>query len=126
MDEREKLIELLSNIERDTDLFLYSDQYLNNEDIEIIADYLLNAGYHKQNEGKWELCDDDFSNDMEFHRCSVCKAEAIFECIYQPMYDENYDGEMEYIAEEFAGIREYLTEYCPSCGAKLKGGDSDA
>ena len=44
MTEREKLIELLGKVEDDTDLFLYSDMYFNDEDKEIIADYLVANG----------------------------------------------------------------------------------
>lgn len=92
---------------------------------EFILDEAPTADVAEVKHGEWKLCDDAFGNDVEYHRCSVCKSEAIFECIYQPIYDENYDGEMEYIAEEFAGINEFLTDYCPHCGAKMDGGKHD-
>lgn len=66
----------------------------------------------------WELYYDN-KDGFDHHCCSECRREAIFEFIKEPDYDEDYDGNMQYLGEIIVGIYEYLTPYCPYCGNKL-------
>lgn len=66
---------------------------------------------------KWELYD-GHEDGYSHHRCSHCKTDAIFTYDMEPMYDEGYDGEWHYITDIDVGINEYLTPFCPYCGAK--------
>lgn len=75
--------------------------------------------------GRWEEIEET-SSGWEQHRCSVCKEEAIFEYTYTDDYDEGIDGEWEYIGQREDGIIEHLTDFCPSCGADMRGGGEDA
>ena len=67
-------------------------------------------------EWKKNVCSDD---GYDHHHCLVCGEEAIFNYITEPLYDENYDGDMEYICDIDVDINEYLTPYCPYCGSKM-------
>lgn len=68
--------------------------------------------------GRWKKVEG--SSGWEQHRCSVCKKEAIFKVDYIDDYDEGVDGEWEYIGRTENGITEYLTDYCPNCGADMR------
>ncbi len=74
--------------------------------------------------GRWEEIEET-SSGWKQHRCSVCKEEAIFEYTYTDDYDEGIDGEWEYIGQREDGIIEHLTDFCPSCGADVRGGGED-
>ena len=74
--------------------------------------------------GRWEKFKGT-SSGWEQHRCSVCKAEAIFEYTYIDDYDEGIDGEWECIGQKEDGIIEHLTDFCPHCGADMRGGRED-
>ena len=69
--------------------------------------------------GRWEVIEET-SSGWKQHRCSVCKAEAIFEYTYIDDYDEGFDGEWEYIGQIENGITEHLTDFCPNCGADMR------
>ena len=56
---------------------------------------LYNAGYRKQSEGEWVKFRLSADDTANRWKCSVCKSE-----------------------------RHEETDYCPNCGAKMKGGDS--
>ena len=58
-----------------------------------VADVLVNAGYRKQSEGKWIWTESGEADCEKYWVCSVCK-------------------EHDFVK----------TNYCPSCGAKMKGG----
>lgn len=73
--------------------------------------------------GRWEEIEET-SSGWKQHRCSLCKAEAIFEYTYIDDYDEGIDGEWEYIGQIENGIIEHLTDFCPNCGADMRGGDT--
>ena len=62
---------------------------------------LYNAGYRKQKEGEWK-----FNEERDSFVCSLCGGEALL--------DAHFIG-LDY------GI-EVLSDYCPNCGAKMKGG----
>ena len=70
--------------------------------------------------GKWEmyLCDEDA---LEHHQCSVCENFALFSYENETIWDENSDGDIVECGEFTSGINEYLTPYCPICGAKMDG-----
>ena len=57
------------------------------------AKVLYNAGYRKQREGEWIYVQERVDMDIEPYICSYCK-----------------------------GYAEFESNYCPSCGAKMKGG----
>lgn len=59
---------------------------------------LYNAGYRKQSEGEWK---DQYQGMYvnQLYKCSVCGETAF--------HDDK---------------RWFLTEFCPNCGAKMKGG----
>ena len=59
-------------------------------------------------------------DDFQHHYCPSCGEDAIFEYIYETVWDENYDGEMVECGETCTGIHEHLTAFCPQCGTKLK------
>lgn len=75
--------------------------------------------------GRWKKIKGT-SSGWKQHRCSLCKAEAIFEYTYIDDYDEGIDGEWEYIGQRENGIIEHLTDFCPNCGADMRGGGEDA
>ena len=75
--------------------------------------------------GRWEKFEET-SSGWKQHRCSVCKAEGIFGYTYTDDYDEGIDGEWEYIGQIEDGIIEHQTDFCPSCGADMRGGGEDA
>lgn len=67
---------------------------------ECLAECLYNAGYRKRKEGEWESIADD--EELIF-RCSCC--------------NEEYSCELD---------MRLFAKYCPNCGAKMKGGETDA
>ncbi len=66
---------------------------------ELVAEGLFEAGYRKQREGEWESYYGDY-------RCPCCK--------------EAYRSEMLFIMESFPEGK--LPDFCPNCGARMKGG----
>ena len=65
------------------------------------AEALYNAGYRKQSEGEWETETTNQVYDVKRTYCSNCRKSAIF--------------------DSFMG-KYHLTNFCPNCGAKMKGG----
>lgn len=72
--------------------------------------------------GRWI---ERLDGDCEFvhHMCSECKADAFFQYIIEADWDENIDGEWYNRGDEITGIEEFLTDYCPHCGARMDGDD---
>ena len=70
--------------------------------------------------GEWVKSENEDYDDYEHHYCSVCNAVALFSYQTEPMYDEDYDGDMKFVCEIDVGILEDLTAYCPNCGAKMR------
>ena len=66
-----------------------------------IAELLYNAGYRKQEQGEWI-----FNEEKDAFFCSLCDSEALIDASF--------------IGIDFA-IAE-LSDFCPHCGAKMKGG----
>ena len=91
---REKQIEEMAK-----DLYGYSID--TEEDCDFVAKLLCAKGYRKQSEGEWV-----FKEDKDDFVCSVCGAAAL--C------DGNCVG-IDWIMQE-------LSDYCPHCGSKMKGG----
>lgn len=69
-------------------------------------------------EGEWIINEAD--NKWTSHKCTACGKPAIYEENIMDDYDEDIDGEWRCIGTITTGITEYLTPYCPFCGAKLK------
>ena len=63
------------------------------------AEKVYNAGYRKQSEGEWIV--KRFNSRREFITCSTCN--SVIDCIYQNVDEREFD-------------------FCPYCGAKMKGG----
>lgn len=60
-------------------------------------------------------------DEYAHHMCSNCKKDAIFNYVYVNDYAEGFYGAMEYVGQREDGISEFLTDYCPSCGAVMEG-----
>lgn len=76
-----------------------------------LAEELYKAGYRKQVEGE----NIGTVHPVDEFKCSVCG--ITLEGWTRVVTDED-DGELYYYEYEF--------KYCPNCGAKMKGGESDA
>ena len=61
-----------------------------------LATALYNAGYRKQSEGEWMVKNAFFA----IYKCSICGEENSYK-----------DGHA------------FLSDFCPNCGAKMKGGE---
>ena len=89
---------------------------------EFIADRLIESEKNNKESdkeyGKWIMRDSEYDN-YEHHYCSMCNIEAIFEYISEPIYEEDCDGEIHYVADINTGINEHLTDFCPHCGTKM-------
>lgn len=64
------------------------------------AERAVEAGYVKQSEGEWIV--KRFNSKREFITCSTCN--SVIDCIYQNVDEREFD-------------------FCPYCGAKMKGGE---
>ena len=72
------------------------------DDILKACEALYNAGYRKQREGYWYKHDKKKHGDTCYY-CSACEGMALADCMSWE-----------------------LTDYCPKCGAKMKGDKTDA
>lgn len=85
------------------------------------AELLYNAGYRKQSEGEWI---EDGYEELPCV-CSRCGTEAPYVSTFEETFD--YDWEENAVPAGYVETREYIrTPFCPNCGAKMKGGESDA
>jgi hypothetical protein len=75
-----------------------SNEELYDEALNYIARTLYEAGYRKQSEGEWVFDEDRFC-----YICSVCE----------------HDAPVDYYGEP------NFTDFCPECGAKMKGADNE-
>ena len=105
IEERNELVDLLQDIGHDWDAYI--DECQENEEEpqlsyeDFHADGILEAGYRKQSDGEWI-----YKEDKDDFFCSICGSKAL--C----------DGDcigIDWIMQE-------LSDYCPHCGAKMKGG----
>ena len=96
---KEQIEEMRKEVARIHRFFLEDDDYESLD--EYIAAMLYNAGYRKQSEGEWETETTNWVYDVKRTYCSNCRKSAIF--------------------DSFMG-KYHLTNYCPNCGAKMKGG----
>ncbi|MCQ2088482.1 MAG: hypothetical protein MJZ37_10550 [Bacilli bacterium] len=71
--------------------------------------------------GHWELRYEYIENDdgWQHNRCSHCKRDAAFYPTFAEDWDEDIDGEWVSLGIFQNGIEEFLTDYCPNCGAKM-------
>lgn len=70
--------------------------------------------------GRWDSRYDEHDG-FYHHFCTECKDLAVFAYDEQDDYDEGMDGEWYLLGKNIVGIKENLTNYCPSCGAKMDG-----
>jgi hypothetical protein len=79
--------------------FLWKNTLIHTEDLcHDVAETVIKEGYRKQSVGEWQELD-ICAEDMY---CSVCGAIAPVDCEKEEFYKSNF---------------------CPNCGAKMKGGD---
>ena len=77
-------------------------------DCRMFAEALYNAGYRKQSEGEWIPYESESyggNDETTWYKCSNCGKDAYGRC----WDDEWYSMPI-------------CSEYCPNCGAKMKGG----
>ena len=90
----------IEEIARDIDEFCQKElgAVFNDDILANFAEHLYNAGCRKQSEGEWidaDICAEDMY-------CSVCGGISPVDCEKEAFFKSNY---------------------CPSCGAKMKGGE---
>jgi hypothetical protein len=69
------------------------------------AEALYNAGYRKQSEGEWKQTTEPLGcHDVDCVECSACGESWVL--------DEDFDYDV---------VKDFWN-YCPACGAKMKGG----
>ena len=72
--------------------------------------------------GRWIEHEETQEDAYSHHKCSECNVNAPFYYKMREDWDEGMDGEWYSIGLVDDGINEYLTDYCPNCGAKMEGG----
>ena len=70
--------------------------------------------------GRWRKKYSEWDGYLHSY-CPCCETDAPFDYKFVEDYDEDLDGEWEYIGQREDGIIEYLGNYCPNCGAKMDG-----
>lgn len=78
--------------------------YANSTPISEVAEHLYNAGYRKQSEGEW-IGEADGYADGEL------------------VYDVWHCSECNHCIDDGTDDADLLPNYCPNCGAKMKGGE---
>lgn len=73
--------------------------------------------------GRWIEHEETQEDAYSHHKCSECNVNAPFYYKMREDWDEGMDGEWYSIGLVDDGINEYLTDYCPNCGARMDGGD---
>lgn len=91
-----EMAEMLEIIEKAREV--YANDVTDHTENEYIREGFLDAGYRRQSEGEWE---DQYQGMYanQLYKCSVCGETA------------SHDDK-----------RWFLTNFCPNCGAKMKGG----
>lgn len=88
------------------DNFHINGEGWDDSDFEWTAHCLQEAGYHKQSKGKWRLTAETLGwHDVPRIECSICGDSWVL------------DGDF-----DFEDVLDYW-HYCPTCGAKMKGGE---
>lgn len=73
--------------------------------------------------GRWIEHEETQEDAYSHHKCSECNVNAPFYYKMREDWDEGMDGEWYSIGLVDDGINEYLTDYCPNCGARMDGDD---
>lgn len=74
--------------------------------------------------GRWIEHEETQEDAYSHHKCSECNVNAPFYYKMLDDWDEGMDGEWYSIGLVDDGINEYLTDYCPNCGASMDGGSN--
>lgn len=69
--------------------------------------------------GRWIEHEETKEDAYSHHKCSECNVNALFYYKMREDWDEGMDGEWYSIGLVDDGINEYLTDYCPNCGARM-------
>lgn len=72
---------------------------------------------HAHWEPRYEIIEND--DGWTHNRCSHCKHDAVFYPTFDEDWDEDIDGEWVSLGTFQDGIEEFLTDYCPHCGARM-------
>ena len=70
--------------------------------------------------GKWL-----YDSGSERHFCSVCNENALSATTQEPVFDYDWEERLVYSHTETI-TKEFWTDYCPHCGAKMDGGAENA
>ena len=64
-----------------------------------------------------------YDSGTELHFCSACNEYALSATTQEQV--EDYDWEENLVFHLEPVTNEFLTDYCPNCGAKMDGGNED-
>ena len=89
------------------------------DDAKEIVDKMPTVDAVEVGHGKWL-----FDSGTERHFCSACNEYAISVITNEPVYEYDWEENLQFSHCESA-CDEQLTNYCPNCGAKMKGENED-
>lgn len=95
MSEEKQIKEMAKIVSNAINVWVYEKPPISQP--QFVATAIHCAGYHKQSEGEWE-----FVEEEEFVYC-LCRCSACGKKVFFDVHEERYN-------------------YCPNCGAKMKGG----
>ena len=88
-----------------------------NRDIQIVRSALSSETMRPK--GRWVVNRKSFDGYTP-HRCSHCGTDAPFVYTYIDEWDEDLDGEWDYIGQRENGIEEQMGSFCPNCGGRME------
>ena len=75
--------------------------------------------------GRWIEHEETPEDAYWHHKCSECNVNAPFDYKMREDWDEGMDGEWYSLGLVDDGINEHLTDYCPNCGADMRGSNDE-